>query len=122
VASAAALQKAIWFIEGEINCLTGDTVAQNLFKLATTQVTTNPNANYGVFALNLFDIATPDNLLAAFNPLDTSTWAALSGYRKQDQLYFVPEPTSVTIFALGAALAGASRLRSRLRRAKESQQ
>jgi hypothetical protein len=78
----------------------------------------NPTATYGVFALNLFADNTPDALLAAFNPLDTSTWAALSGYRKQDQLYFVPEPTSVTVFAVGALLAGASRLRSRFRMAK----
>jgi len=117
--SADALQNAIWSIEGE-RALTGtgnDILAQALVNYANAQVAANPGRSYPVLVLNLFDISTPDALLNAFNPLDSSTWTALQPYRKQDQLYYAPEPTSITIFALGLTLAGASRIRSRFRKA-----
>lgn len=119
--SADALQNAIWSIEGE-RALTGsgnDILAQALVTLANTQVALNPTRDYGVSVLNLFDITTPDALLNAFDPMNVSTWAALDSYRKQDQLYYVPEPASVTIFALGLTFAGVSRLRSRWRSDKK---
>lgn len=121
VNSVDALQYAIWAIEGE-RALTGtgnDILAQTLINLATAQVATNPTSDFGVFVLNLFDISTPDALLSAFDPLNVSTWSAVSAYKKQDQLYYVPEPASVTIFALGFTLAGAYRVRSRFRTAKK---
>jgi hypothetical protein len=117
--SADALQKAIWSIEGE-RTLTGtgnDTLAQSLINYANTQVAANPTRSYPVLVLNLFAIDTPDALINAFNPLDSSTWAALQSYRKQDQLYYAPEPASLTIFVLGLTLAGANRIRSRFRKA-----
>ena len=117
--SADALQKAIWAIEGERN-LTGtgnDILAQSLINSATAQVAANPTRSYPVLVLNLFAINTPDASLNAFNPLDSSTWAALQSYRKQDQLYYAPEPASLTIFVLGLTLAGANRIRSRFRKA-----
>ncbi|MFN7891628.1 MAG: hypothetical protein ACK5OC_15155 [Pirellula sp.] len=117
--SADALQKAIWAIEGE-RALTGtgnDILAQSLIDSATAQVAANPTRSYPVLVLNLFAFDTPDALLNAFNPLDSSTWAALQSYRKQDQLYYAPEPASLTIFVLGLTLAGANRIRSRFRKA-----
>ncbi|MCY2973253.1 MAG: hypothetical protein NTW52_01155 [Planctomycetota bacterium] len=117
--SAAALQNAIWSIEGE-RALTGtgnDILAQSLITYASDQVAANPSRSYPVLVLNLFAFSTPDELLNAFNPLDSSTWAAVQSYRKQDQLYYAPEPTSIAIFALGLTLVGANRIRSRFRKA-----
>jgi hypothetical protein len=120
--SRDSLQNAIWSIEGE-RALTGtgpDILAEKLVDLANTQVAANPSRVYGSLAVNLFDISTPDALINAFNPLDLSTWTAISSYRRQDHLYpghLVPEPSSAVIFALGLTVAGAARLRSRFRKA-----
>ena len=114
--SANALQEAIWKLEGERSSPLSQ-LAKDLMSWSSTA------ANSSVFALNLFAKNTPDAAIAAFNQLDSSTWAAVYGYQKQDLLYtraLVPEPTSIAIFLIGLGCAGTARLRSSRRKAKNS--
>lgn len=95
MASAQALQEAIWYLEGEISIskpLTNTFLAMVIAKFGDLDAakTNNSNGGYGVKVLNL-TTTTPDGSLA------------------QDQLVYVPEPT--TLLLLGVALAGFAGLR-----------
>ncbi len=112
-----ALQQAIWYLEGEVSALT--TPESNaLYNYAQTY--TGP-AIASVFVLNLFALNAP---IASFDPLDNRTWASLSSYRRQDQLFYdptrlvppppvAPEPASGTLWLSAICfLACRSRVRS----------
>jgi hypothetical protein len=100
LASAAALQQAIWYLEGEVASAAGNpfvalVISQPQFGTIGAAKADGGNT-YGVFALNLTNPAT--------------------GVRAQDQLYFHRVPDGgMTLMLLGGALIGLGALRRRFR-------
>lgn len=86
VASADALQKAIWYIEGEVPTLAAG--------LATTFYNDAVNAGWNdignVRVLNLYAAGYRNNL----------------GFAKQDMLYLIPAPAAAVLGLLGLGLVG----------------
>lgn len=101
-----ALQHAIWYLEGEVSSLT-TSESQALYNFANAY---KGGALSSVFALNLFSLGAN---ISAFDPNNSSTWSALSSFRRQDQLFYqlppppppstqaVPEPNSSTLWLTG---------------------
>ena len=95
LASAAALQNAIWYLEGEIG-----PVSNPFVTLVTTQFGSFANAQldnnnaYPVAVLNLTSVGT--------------------GTRAQDQLILTPVPEPLTLLLLGLGLVGVAGIRRKL--------
>ncbi len=101
---ANALQRALWYIEGEVGTLT--TKAQQLYDYAEDNADAG-TAGGEVFALNLFKSNTPQQYLDAFDPLNPSTWTNLASYHRQDQLWYVktvPEPSTMLVWSMMAGI------------------
>ncbi len=122
---ANATQEAIWYLEGERSSVGSN--AQLLINLSNLRAP--KPSNNGVVALNLFKINTPSNLLMNLSFTDPLTWAPLTNYRHQDQIFYipppsggptptVPEPASIAIFAVGSALAGLARWQTKRSKVK----
>lgn len=95
-ATAGELQKAIWFLEGEIGTIS----ETNVFYEAATEMfssdgaTADANGSYGVFALNL-------------GPVGTSQTAPQEAWSNQDQLVYRGVPDGgMTLALLGLGLLG----------------
>jgi hypothetical protein len=97
--SAAELQNAIWFLEGE-GGLNNSYVAL-VTGILGAQVTNDANGAYGVKALNLTNAI--------------SCGGGTKGGNCQSQLYYVPDG-GVTLMMLGGALVGIGALRRKFRK------
>ncbi len=122
---ANAMQSVVWYLENEVSSIGSSSQAQALLTYANSYSA----ASYvgpplsRVLALNLFSINAPTSAIDAFDPLDSSTWAALNSYKRQDQLYYqppggsnlraVPEPGSGMVWLSLVGLAAVRRRRGR---------
>jgi hypothetical protein len=92
-ASANALQYALWYFEGERGLPTGNTLAMSWIADAQNAV--------------------DDGLWTGLGGVRVLNLTTLDGRAAQDQLYLVPEPTTLALFGIGACLAGIAARRRR---------
>lgn len=100
------LQRAIWYLEGEVTSLV-TTESQALYNSVSGYT---GGALNSVFVLNLFSFSAPKTAIDAFDPNNSSTWGALNSFRRQDQLFYqlpppppphMPEPNSGVLWLTG---------------------
>lgn len=121
-----AFQRAVWVLEEERsgfgNYYYSDE-AKLLHDWAVAESANQTEYSGLVWALNLFSSSASNAAIQAFDPYDTSTWDAVAGKHKQDQLWYfdygdnsgaIPEPGTVLIWSgLGLAMVGYGRHRRR---------
>jgi len=90
--SADALQKAIWFIEGETGGVNNDFAALAL-DATTAGGSTDEWVGKGIGDVRILNTWTPGHV-------------GESAYKLQDQLYLVPAPAAVLLGMLGLSVAG----------------